>query len=119
MVRGIEPGETAVRGADGGIPDGGRRGSRLPGPGPGDGGVRLRAGGGGTVPWDGGPVCQRADGGLVRGWSLAEAAGLAADFVSRCAQRTREEDTPRREGVDFEPLLWRLGQRMEEEPCRN
>lgn len=58
-------------------------------------------------------------GGLVRGWSLAEAAGLAADFVSRCAQRTREEDTPRREGVDFEPLLWRLGQRMEEEPCRN
>ena len=29
------------------------------------------------------------------------------------------EDTPRREGVDFEPLLWRLGQRMEEEPCRN
>jgi hypothetical protein len=57
-------------------------------------------------------------GGLVRGWSLAEAAGLAADFVSRCAQRTREE-APRREGVDFEPLLWRLGQRMEEEPCRN
>ena len=58
-------------------------------------------------------------GGLVRGWSLAEAAGLAADFVSRCAQRTREEDTPRRDGVDFEPLLWRLGQRMEAEPCRN
>lgn len=58
-------------------------------------------------------------GGLVRGWSLAEAAGLAAEFVSQCARRTWEEDTPRREGVDFEPLLWRLGQRMEATPCRS
>lgn len=58
-------------------------------------------------------------GGLVRGWSLAEAAGLAAEFVSQCARRTWEEGTPRREGVDFEPLLWRLGQRMEERPCRS
>ena len=58
-------------------------------------------------------------GGLVRGWSLAEAAGLAAAFVSQCARRTKEEGTPRREGVDFEPLLWRLGRRMEESPCRS
>lgn len=58
-------------------------------------------------------------GGLVRGWSLAEAAGLAAEFVSQCARRTKEAGTPRREGVDFEPLLWRLGRRMEERPCRS
>lgn len=58
-------------------------------------------------------------GGLVRGWPLAEAAALAAAFVSQCALRTREAGTPRREGVDFEPLLWRLGQRVEERPCRS
>lgn len=58
-------------------------------------------------------------GGLVRGWSLAEAAELAAEFVSQCVRRTWEENTPRREGLDFEPLLWRLGQRMEERPCRS
>lgn len=58
-------------------------------------------------------------GGLVRGWSLAEAAGLAAEFVSQCARRTKAAGTPRREGVDFEPLLWRLGRRMEENPCRS
>ena len=58
-------------------------------------------------------------GASVRGWPLAEAARLAAEFTSRCARRTREEGTPRREGVDFEPLLWRLGQQMEEAPCRN
>ena len=54
-------------------------------------------------------------GALVRGWPLTEAAGLAAEFASQCARRTREAGTPRREGVDFEPLLWRLGRRMEEE----
>ena len=57
-------------------------------------------------------------GAIVRGWTLAEAARLAAEFTSQCARRTWEERTPRREGVDFEPLLWRLGQRMEEDPCR-
>lgn len=56
-------------------------------------------------------------GALVRGRSLAEAAALAADFTARCVRRTREAGTPRREGVDFEPLLWRLGQRMEESTC--
>ena len=49
-------------------------------------------------------------GALVRGMGLAEAARLAADFTSQCVRRTWEEGTPRREGVDFEPLLWRLGQ---------
>lgn len=53
-------------------------------------------------------------GAVVRGWALREAAQLAAAFTARCARRTWEEGTPRREGVDFEPLLWRLGQRMEE-----
>ena len=52
-------------------------------------------------------------GALVRGLGLTEAAGLAADFVSRCAARTEEQSLPEREGVDFEPLLWRLGQAME------
>lgn len=51
-------------------------------------------------------------GALVRGKSLAEAAQLAADFTSLCAARTAEQDVPRREGIDFEPLLWRLGQAM-------
>lgn len=54
-------------------------------------------------------------GALVRGWTLAEAAGLAAEFTSRCVRRTWEEKVPRREGLDFEPLLWRLGRRMEGE----
>lgn len=50
-------------------------------------------------------------GALVRGWSLEAAAQLAAEFTSACARR---QGTPCREGMDFEPLLWRLGQRMEE-----
>lgn len=49
-------------------------------------------------------------GGLVRGMSLVRSAQLAADFTSRCAARTGAQELPRREGVDFEPLLWRLGQ---------
>lgn len=58
-------------------------------------------------------------GAVVRGCALAEAARLAAEFTGRCAERTWEEGTPRREGVDFEPLLWRLGQRVEAEVCRS
>ena len=53
-------------------------------------------------------------GAIVQSRTLAEAAQLAAEFTSQCARRTWEEGTPRREGVDFEPLLWRLGQRMEQ-----
>lgn len=51
-------------------------------------------------------------GALVRGMSLVQGAQLAADFTSQCAARTGAQDLPRREGIDFEPLLWRLGQAM-------
>ena len=44
-------------------------------------------------------------GALVRGSTLADAAGQAAQFVRACAQRTAAENLPMREGVDFEPLL--------------
>ena len=47
-------------------------------------------------------------GSLVRGESLACAAEKAAQFVSRCAARTKAQTYPRREGVDFEPLLGQL-----------
>ena len=53
-------------------------------------------------------------GALVRGWALTAAAQLAADFTSACARR---QGTPCREGMDFEPLLWRLGKEVEP-PCR-
>ena len=51
-------------------------------------------------------------GALVRGRSLAESARAAAEFVSLVAAHTAAQDIPRREGVDFEPLLWRLGQQF-------
>ena len=51
-------------------------------------------------------------GALVKGKRLTEAAELAAEFVSRCAARTGRQDLPAREGVDFEPLLWQLGDKM-------
>lgn len=55
-------------------------------------------------------------GALVRGKSLGEAATLAAEFTSLCVARTAAQpDIPEREGVDLEPLLWRLGQRLAEE----
>ena len=44
-------------------------------------------------------------GGLVGGMELEQAAALAARFVSQCAERTRRQAYPRRDGVDFEPLL--------------
>ena len=47
-------------------------------------------------------------GALVGGASLAQAAGKAARFVSACAARTQTQTYPRREGVDFEPLLGEL-----------
>lgn len=55
-------------------------------------------------------------GALARGWRLAEAAQLAAEFVSQC---TAAQGSPCRDGLEFEPLLWRLGQRMEEGKCRS
>ena len=55
-------------------------------------------------------------GALVLGRSLAEAAQLAADFTSLCAFHTGKQDIPAREGIDFEPLLWRLGQAISGQP---
>lgn len=49
-------------------------------------------------------------GALVEGKSLQQAARLAADFTALCAARTAVQDLPRREGIDFEPLLRRLGE---------
>lgn len=51
-------------------------------------------------------------GALVQGRSLCDAAQMAADFVSLTAAYTAAQDIPKREGVDFEPLLWRLGQQF-------
>ena len=48
-------------------------------------------------------------GALCRGKNLLDAAQMAADFVSAVAARTAAQEYPRREGVDFEPLLWQLG----------
>jgi len=44
-------------------------------------------------------------GALVRGDALPSATRQAVDFVRACAERTAAQNTPRREGVDFEPLL--------------
>lgn len=55
-------------------------------------------------------------GALVKGKSLQESAQLAAEFTSLCAVRTASQpELPKREGIDFEPLLWRLGQRFAED----
>lgn len=52
-------------------------------------------------------------GALVKGRSLQEAARLASEFTSLCAARTAaQKELLKREGVDFEPLLWQLGQRF-------
>lgn len=47
-------------------------------------------------------------GALVRGKPLREAVRLAEAFVRACAEHTMPQHIPSREGVDFEPLLWRL-----------
>lgn len=49
-------------------------------------------------------------GALVKGKRLVSAAEQAVRFVSLCAARTREQNYPRREGVDFEPLLGHLAE---------
>ena len=48
-------------------------------------------------------------GALTKGQPLAAAAQLAAEFTSLCARRTGKQALPAREGLDFEPLLWKLG----------
>ena len=47
-------------------------------------------------------------GALVRGRTLPDAVADAAEFVRACAAHTAPQNLPAREGVDFEPLLWRL-----------
>lgn len=48
-------------------------------------------------------------GALVKGKCLTDAAQMAAEFVSLIAAHTAAQNIPGREGVDFEPHLWRLG----------
>jgi len=47
-------------------------------------------------------------GALVNGKRLHEAADQAADFVRLCVAHTAPQNTPEREGVDFEPMLHHL-----------
>ena len=47
-------------------------------------------------------------GALVRGKGLHRAVQLAESFVRECALHTMPQKIPSREGVDFEPLLWKL-----------
>lgn len=51
-------------------------------------------------------------GALMGGRCLTDAAAQAAEFVRACAERTAKEGTPVREGVDFEPLLGLLTERV-------
>jgi pyridoxine kinase len=44
-------------------------------------------------------------GALVKGKCLYDAAEQAADFVRICVAHTAPQNTPDREGVDFEPML--------------
>jgi len=52
-------------------------------------------------------------GALVQGKSLHDAADQAADFVKLCVAHTAPQNTPDREGVDFEPMLYHLFERNE------
>ncbi|QNL43796.1 pyridoxamine kinase [Oscillibacter hominis] len=47
-------------------------------------------------------------GALVGGRSLMEAVSDAVEFVRECAAYSAPQNLPVREGVDFEPLLWKL-----------
>ena len=47
-------------------------------------------------------------GALLHGKTLLEASKMAARFVRDCAARTYPQDTPDRDGVDFEPLLYTI-----------
>ncbi|MBU5626174.1 pyridoxamine kinase [Oscillibacter sp. MSJ-2] len=47
-------------------------------------------------------------GALVRGRGLMEAVSDAVEFVRDCAAYSAPQNLPVREGVDFEPLLWKL-----------
>jgi len=51
-------------------------------------------------------------GALLRGQDLVQSTALAADFTRECVARSLKNGTDRHHGVDFEPALWQLGQRM-------
>ena len=51
-------------------------------------------------------------GALLRGWKLEKAMMLAADFTRDCVARSLANGTDRHHGVDFEPVLWRLGREI-------
>ena len=52
-------------------------------------------------------------GALVKGKNLHDAADQAAEFVKLCVAHTAPQNTPDREGVDFEPMLHHLFERNE------
>jgi len=52
-------------------------------------------------------------GALVKGKRLHDAADQAAEFVRLCVAHTAPQNTAERDGVDFEPMLWRLFERSE------
>lgn len=52
-------------------------------------------------------------GALVRGRPLCEAVRLSEIFVRECAAHTLPQRIPAREGVDFEPVLYRLHELLE------
>ena len=54
-------------------------------------------------------------GAVLRGRSLAGAVRLAADFTRQCVAQSAACHTDPHHGVDFEPLLWRLGRAAQEE----
>jgi len=51
-------------------------------------------------------------GALLHQRSLNEAVVLAADFTRECVARSVENGTDRHHGVDFEPVLWKLGKEI-------
>ena len=48
-------------------------------------------------------------GGLLHGHALNTAAALAADFTRSCMEISLKNGTNPHHGVDFEPMLWKLG----------
>lgn len=52
-------------------------------------------------------------GALVKGKTLRDAAAQAVEFIRECAERTVQAGLPIREGVEFEPLLYRLFDRTD------
>ena len=51
-------------------------------------------------------------GGLLHDMPLKQAVRLAADFTGACVARSLQNGVDPHHGVDFEPLLWRLGQEV-------